>query len=129
MIVSDVLYVKSENEDEFKKANMENSGYMSNSLSAAQISAKILSSAFFSDLVRKESSPQIRINLRSTNIIATIDEGSELDCISDSLVSRLKLKFLPMKSTALAAGSLPLQLLGILTSTLVIKAFEKRGYC
>ena len=59
-----------------------------NYLSDAQISTKVLSSTFFSDKIRKESSPQLRLALHNVHLLATVDEGSELNCICSSYAAR-----------------------------------------
>ena len=75
-------------------------------------------------LVKRERSPQLRVSINNFLTDVTIDEGSELNCVSDSLVSRLKLKYIPMKSSAVAAGQSSIQILGVLAMPLMITVLD-----
>ena len=77
-------------------------------LSNEQIAAKVLSSSFFSEKLKKVSSPQLRVALGQTILTAIVDEGSELNCICSSYAARLRLKFKKVNISAMAAGLSPM---------------------
>ena len=46
--------------------------------------------------IRKEYSPKLRLSWNGSPFEATIDEGSELNCVCSSLVNKIGLKFSPI---------------------------------
>ena len=62
--------------------------------------------------VRKSKSPCLPVLLNSATAYATIDEGSEINCIDYQFAVRNQISFIPTKCTALAAGSNEMKLAG-----------------
>ena len=62
--------------------------------------------------VRKEKSPMVAISLKNTPAVATIDEGSEINCLDESYAVKNNIKFVPTGCQATAAGSTDMQLAG-----------------
>ena len=62
--------------------------------------------------VRKSKSPCVWIKIITIQTIAISDEGSEINCIDQSLAIRNKIDFIPTICTAYAAGSTSIRLEG-----------------
>ena len=62
--------------------------------------------------VRKEKSPMVAITIKDKPSIATIDEGSEINCLDESFAHRFNIKFVPTNCQATAAGSNDMTLAG-----------------
>ena len=62
--------------------------------------------------VRKEKSPMVFVTVNNKPSVATIDEGSEINCLDEGFATRTGLEFVPTACTATAAGSNKMKLAG-----------------
>ena len=62
--------------------------------------------------VRKEKSPMVSAIVNNKELYATIDEGSEINCIDEGFAVTNNLKFVPTSCKAMAAGSNSMKLAG-----------------
>ena len=62
--------------------------------------------------IRKETSPTVPVLLNEVLSLATVDEGSEINCLDEKFALRNKVKFIPTNCTAVAAGSTSMKLAG-----------------
>ena len=62
--------------------------------------------------VRKEKSPMVSIILNSKLSMATVDEGSEINCMDETFAMKNNIKFVPTSCKAMAAGSNSMKLGG-----------------
>ena len=63
-------------------------------------------------LVRKEKSPMIPITIKQASTVATIDEGSEINCLDKGFALQNDIKFVPTHCQAYAAGKQVMELAG-----------------
>ena len=82
-----------------------------------------------SNFVRKENSPKLRLSWNGSPFEATIDEGSELNCICSSIVSKVGLKYSPISLSAKAAGSHKMDLLGFIKGATKFKILDAKSEC
>ena len=87
---------------------------------------KVLAVTNHSSIVRRESSPQLRVSAHNIHINATIDEGSEINCICASVAAQMDLTFTPINLQAKAAGSYDMQLLGKLKEPLSLRVSDTK---
>ena len=64
------------------------------------------------DKVRKEKSPTVAIDINNVASLATVDEGSEINCMDEKFAIKNKIQFIPTLCTATAAGSNSMKLAG-----------------
>ena len=62
--------------------------------------------------VRKENSPMVFVTVKNKPTVATIDEGSEINCLDESFAARTGILYIPTLCTATAAGSNNMKLAG-----------------
>ena len=62
--------------------------------------------------VRKSKSPCTPVQIKKAYTFATIDEGSEINCIDEGFATRNSIKFVPTECKAVAAGSTSMVLAG-----------------
>ena len=62
--------------------------------------------------VRKSKSPSLQLILGVVAALATIDEGSEINCLDYAFATRNKITFVPTQYVAIAAGSSKISLAG-----------------
>ena len=62
--------------------------------------------------LRKENSPMVFVTINNKPAVATIDEGSEINCLDESFASKTGLQYIPTLYTATAAGSNNMKLAG-----------------
>ena len=62
--------------------------------------------------VRKSKSPCTPVKIKESNTFATIDEGSEINCIDEGFAARNDIKYVPTDCRAVAAGSTTMALAG-----------------
>ena len=62
--------------------------------------------------VRKSKSPCLPVLVNDATAYATIDEGSEINCMDYQFAVKNNIVFVPTKCTALAAGSNEMKLAG-----------------
>ena len=55
-------------------------------------------------IIRKEKSPTVSVIIHSRPAVATIDEGSEINCLDEGFALRSKILFIPTSCKATAAG-------------------------
>ena len=65
-----------------------------------------------SNTVRKKKSPVISVTTNNRPALATIDEGSEINCLDEGFATRLNIIFVPTACKATAAGSSRMKLVG-----------------
>ena len=62
--------------------------------------------------VRKERSPVVAVTIHNRPALATIDEGSEINCLDETFAIRSNILFIPTNCKALAAGKSEMKLVG-----------------
>ena len=62
--------------------------------------------------VRKSKSPCLPVTLNGASTFATVDEGSEINCLDYGFATKNKIKFNPTECVATAAGSTAMNLSG-----------------
>ena len=62
--------------------------------------------------VRKENSPMVFVTVKNKPTVATIDEGSEINCLDESFAAKTGILYIPTLCTATAAGSNDMKLAG-----------------
>ena len=72
--------------------------------------------------VRKSKSPCVSVTLNNTPTFATIDEGSEINCLDYGFATQNKIKFSPTECIATAAGSMAMSLSGETLENISISA-------
>ena len=76
--------------------------------------------------VRKSKSPCILAHIASSPVYATIDEGSEINCIDEAFAIKHKIYFVPTTCKATAAGSSAMALAGQTQQNIEIKIAQKK---
>ena len=64
------------------------------------------------DKVRKEKSPLVAILIKNIIFLATVEKGSEINCMDEKFAINNKIQFIPTLCTAKAAGSNSMKLAG-----------------
>ena len=62
--------------------------------------------------IRKEKSPTVPVLMNDAILLATVDEGSEINCMDEKFALKNNIKFIPTSCTATAAGSTTMKLAG-----------------
>ena len=73
---------------------------------------QIRQSAWQQNGIRKEKSPMVPVHINGRFSLATIDEGSEINCIDESFATKSKIAFVPTICTATAANQTTMKLAG-----------------
>ena len=76
---------------------------------------------------RKEYSPQIRTKIGNVPVDATVDEGSELNCIDSSIAAKCYIKYKPIELNAMAAGSNLMKILGVVSNDVVLDVYDTKS--
>ena len=74
--------------------------------------------------LRKEYSPQLRTKIGDVCVDATVDEGSELNCIDSSVAGKCNIKYKPIQLNAMAAGSNVMKLLGVVSEDVLLNVCD-----
>ena len=77
--------------------------------------------------IRKEDSPKLRVAVNNYSLEATIDEGSEVNCICASAAARAKISYEPVTLSATSAGSHPIHLLGVIKGKLTLSVSDSKS--
>ena len=62
--------------------------------------------------IRKEKSPTVPVLMNDAILLATVDEGSEINCMDEKFALKNNIKLIPTSCTATAAGSTTMKLAG-----------------
>merc|ERR1711895_43117 len=69
-------------------------------------------SAWQQNGIRKERSPMVPVHINKRFTLATVDEGSEINCMDESFAIQNKIAFVPTICTATAANQTTMKLAG-----------------
>ena len=72
------------------------------------------------DTYRKEQSPRVNALFKETHIQPVLDEGSEVNCISETFAKVNKVDFIPTNCTVSSADCSNMQILGQTTCNIII---------
>ena len=69
-------------------------------------------SIWSSSMIRKEASPRVKAAINDAPINPVIDEGSEINCVSEEFLDANKIKFVPTNCSASSADATSMQVVG-----------------